>query len=111
MSKTVKRLWIGVLILILLTPIGLILPELFKAGVAWGEWGIEEIEKMIGYIPDGMKRLSELWRPLMPDYSFSGEEGRSLMLQSIAYIFSAILGIIGVVVIVYLLGRLLIPKK
>ncbi|MGD0919371.1 MAG: hypothetical protein ABSB22_23255 [Thermodesulfobacteriota bacterium] len=52
-----KRLWIGLFILALLTPLGVILPEKFNAGDAWGEWGPETLEKLLGYVPDGLKRL------------------------------------------------------
>ena len=44
------KLWIGIAILIILSPVGLILPELLKAGGAWGEWGADEIEKIAGHI-------------------------------------------------------------
>jgi len=33
------KLWIGIGALIVLSPLGLILPDQFKAGSAWGEWG------------------------------------------------------------------------
>ena len=44
---TTKKLWIGIVILTLLSPLGLIIPALFGAGGAWGEWGLEEIKKLI----------------------------------------------------------------
>jgi hypothetical protein len=37
--KGMKRLWCGLLVLILISPLGLILPGVFKSGAAWGEWG------------------------------------------------------------------------
>ena len=73
MTKSQKKLWIGLLILSLLTPLGIILPEKFKAGGAWGEWGPEELEKLIGYVPKGLKRLADLWKAPVPDYNFGGE--------------------------------------
>ena len=39
MTRFQKRLWIGLLIMALLTPLGIFLPEKFKAEEAWGEWG------------------------------------------------------------------------
>ena len=53
-----KKLWIGIGVLIVLSPLGLILPDHFKAGSAWGEWGLEEIQKMTGYVPLGFQKLS-----------------------------------------------------
>lgn len=63
MTKSQKKLWIGLFILTLLTPLGVILPEKFKAGGAWGEWGPEELEKLVGYVPEGLKRLAICGRP------------------------------------------------
>ena len=56
--KTVKKVWIGIAVLALLSPLGLILPAAFNAGGAWGEWSAEELRKLIGYVPAGFERLS-----------------------------------------------------
>ena len=99
------RLWMGIGILILLTPLGLILPGLFKAGGAWGEWGTEEIDKMLGYVPEGLRRMSELWSSPVPGYAFSGwDEG---VKAYVAYVLSGILGIAIVFAVAYVLGRIL----
>ncbi len=102
-----RRLWIGIGILILLSPLGLILPELFSAGGAWGEWGIEEIaewmhkEGLPAFIPDGLKRLSELWKAPFPDYTFKGwEEG---IKAYVSYIITAAIGGGAVVALTYIL--------
>jgi hypothetical protein len=100
-----KRLWIGIGILILLAPIGLILPELFKAGGAWGEWGVEEIKDIAGYVPQGLKRISELWSAPIPDYAFTGwDKGAKAY---VAYIASGIIGVMLVVALSYVLGKVL----
>ncbi len=104
-----KKLWIGIGILILLSPLGIILPEIFKSGGAWGEWGVDEIEKIAGYVPKGLKKLSELWRSPIPDYSFSGWEG--FLKSSIAYIISGIIGVGLVVLVSILIGRFLARKN
>lgn len=39
------KLWIGIGALIVLSPLGLILPDQFKAGSAWGEWGGKRFKK------------------------------------------------------------------
>ena len=36
--KTITKLWIFIAVLVILTPIGLVLPAYFKSGPAWGEW-------------------------------------------------------------------------
>ena len=109
MSKTistVKKMWLGLAVLALLSPIGLILPDKFKAGAAWGEWGADEIEKMLGYIPQGMKKLGELWQAPMPDYAFKGWDQLGLGMQSLAYVVSAIIGVAVIVAIIMLLGKI-----
>lgn len=101
--RTVTKLWIGLAVLIMLSPLGLILPEYFKAGAAWGEWGAEEIQKMMGYVPKGLEELSSLWNAPMPDYAFKGWEGRPLKDLSLAYVASAVLGITVTIGIVFLM--------
>ncbi|MCM8797503.1 MAG: PDGLE domain-containing protein [Candidatus Omnitrophica bacterium] len=109
--KTTAKLWIGLGILILLSPLGLILPEHFKAGDAWGEWGIDTIKELVGYIPQGLEKLSNLWRAPLPDYAFRGWEEKGLPHLSFAYIISAVIGIGIVVVIVIAIGKLLSKKE
>ncbi len=104
-NAKIKKLWIGIIILIALTPIGLILPELLKAGGAWGEWGADEIEKIVGYMPEGLKRLSEFWKSPIPDYAFSGWEAG--VKAYIGYILSGIIGVSLVIGVSFLIGRLL----
>ena len=60
--KITTKLWIGVGALIILSPLGLIIPDHFKAGSAWGEWGADKIQKLVGYVPKGLGKLSSLWK-------------------------------------------------
>jgi hypothetical protein len=100
-----RKLWIGIGILILLAPLGLILPELFKAGGAWGEWSVEEIRNIAGYVPEGLKRISELWSAPIPDYALTGwDKG---VKSYVAYIVSGLIGVVIVVALSYLLGKVL----
>ena len=85
-----KKLWIGVFVLIILTPLGLILPDYFKAGGAWGE-----------------KKISGVWDAPMPDYSFKGWEAKGLVHSSLAYIVAAIVGVMIIFGAVFLLGKML----
>lgn len=109
--KTITKLWILIAVLAVLTPIGLILPGYFKAGAAWGEWGIDEIQKFIGYIPKGLERLSSLWSAPMPDYSLKGWEAASLARLSVSYIMSAVLGLFVIIGLVYIIGKFLGKKE
>ena len=107
--KSHKKLWIGLFILALLTPLGVILPAKFNAGGAWGEWGPEELEKLIGYVPEGLKKLADLWKAPIPDYNFGGE-GASLAVQVISYIVSGILGILTVAGVIYVISKLIVKR-
>lgn len=109
MSKsisTVKKMWIGLALLALASPVGLILPAKFKAGSAWGEWSNDAIEKMLGYVPQGMKKLSETWQAPLADYAFKGWDRLGLAMQCLAYVISAVAGIAVIVAIILLLGKI-----
>jgi len=86
-----KRLIIGLIIMIILSPAGIVLPELFNSGDAWGEWGADDVNEMLGFTPEGMERLSSVWTSLIPDYNLFSEE-TPLYLNLISYIISAVIG-------------------
>lgn len=106
---TTKKLWIGIGILVLLTPLGLIIPALFGSGGTWGEWGLEEIEKIIGYVPEGMKRHAGQWKSPMPDYAVPGQ-GKGLSGESMGYVIAAVIGVVLTAGAGYLLSKLLSRK-
>jgi hypothetical protein len=108
--KLISKLWIALAILIVLSPLGLLLPKHFKAGSAWGEWGIDEIQKLAGYVPKGLQKLASLWKAPLPDYAFKGWEGKALPHLSFAYIISALIGIAAVVLVVLFIGKILTKK-
>jgi cobalt/nickel transport protein len=105
-----KKLWIGIGVLILLSPLGIIIPKLFNANGAWGEWGVDEIEKAVGFVPAGMKRLAEKWKAPLPDYGLPGQ-GQATASQSIGYIVTAIIGVALIVGIMYALTWVLTRRK
>lgn len=87
--------WAAVLILALLSPLGLL-----AANPAWGEWGLEEIQQKVGYVPAGMEKFQTppptVW---WPDYTVSG------LSEPAAYVLSAFLGIALCVGIFVLFSR------
>ena len=109
MSAT-RKLWWGLILLILLSPLGLILPEVFKSGPAWGEWSLEEIEKRVGFIPEGLKKLADLWYAPLPEYNVGGWEKKGLFHSSLGYILSGLLGVGAVVAVTLLLGKFMGKK-
>ncbi len=100
-----KELWMMLGILVVLAPLGLILPELLRASGAWGEWGADEIEDIVGYVPEGLKHISELWTAPIPDYAFTGwDKG---IKSYLSYIASGLIGTGVVVAISLILGKIL----
>ena len=108
--KTATKLWLALGALVALSPVGLVLPDRFKAGGAWGEWGAGEMESMVGYVPVGLKRLSEAWNAPIPDYALKGWQEKGLAHLSLAYILSAVAGVILIVGVVWVLGKILVKK-
>lgn len=105
--KTITKLWIGLAVLILISPLGIILPARFGAGSAWGEWGADELQKLVGYMPTGMKSLSERWIAPMPDYGFRGQTHA----QSGSYVLSGIIGAALVVALTLMVGKLMARRE
>lgn len=108
--KGTRRLWWGIIGLILLSPLGLILPEIFESGPAWGEWSLEELEKRLGFVPTGLKKIAELWSAPVPDYNLKSLEGKGLAHSSLAYILSGVLGVGIIFLICFFVGKFLSRK-
>lgn len=105
-----KKLWLWLFVMALLSPLGIILPELFNAGDAWGEWGIDTIEKLLGFIPEGMKKNADIWTAPISDYAFGGEN-TVLTMKIFSYIVSGFLGIIITSVIMIIIAGLLFKHE
>jgi cobalt/nickel transport protein len=110
MTKFQKKLWIGLAIMALLTPLGVYLPDKLKAGGAWGEWGPEELEKLLGYVPEGLKKMADFWKAPVPDYNFGGENA-AMSSQVISYIISGVIGIAAVAIVIYVITKFLIKHE
>ncbi len=104
MTKFQKKLWIGLLVMALLTPLGILLPQRLNAEGAWGEWGIDKLEKLLGFVPEGLKKLTDIWKAPISNYNF-GAEGASKTLRVVSYIASGFLGIGVCVLIVFIISR------
>jgi cobalt/nickel transport system permease protein len=97
-----RALWIGLAALIVIVPTGLLAP-----GTAWGEWGTEELSQLgLAFIPQGMAKLASFWSAPLPDYDLP-----ALGNANLAYILSAVAGIVIVLVVVWLFTMLVTARK
>lgn len=110
MKKFEKKLWLGLFIMALLSPLGIILPEKFGAEDAWGEWGLNALEKLLGYVPEGLKRTADIWTAPIPDYNFGGD-GALLFAKILSYIVSGIIGIILASVVMIIISKYLFKNE
>lgn len=88
LGKTNKKpVYALIAVLILAVPVGLL-----AEGTAWGEWGVDEIAKVVsrgaalGYTPSGMRNGFQL-SVLCPDYTMAG------LPDTVAYLLSAVIGV------------------
>lgn len=109
--RITRKLWIGIAILVVLSPLGLLLPAWLGGGTAWGEWSAGELQKMLGYVPAGMRHLDGIWKAPLPDYGVPGSAEVKPAGASAAYILSAVVGAVIVTVLAYALGRLLSRRE
>jgi hypothetical protein len=101
MDKLVRNLVIGLALLIILAPLGLL-----AVGETFGEWGSEELEEKLGFVPPGLEELSALWSAPLPDYAFpGGENSESMSVSVIAYILSAVVGVVVCGGLLYFVGK------
>lgn len=110
MGKTQKKLWIGLVVLALLSPLGILLPQTFNAGDAWGEWSADTLQHLLGYVPSGLKKYAEIWQAPLADYNFWGE-GADMGRQILSYIISGFLGLALTVSVIYLVSKVLFRSK
>jgi hypothetical protein len=102
-SKNYRKLWMGLGLLILISPLGLLLPELAKAGGAWGEWSGDELRSMLGYVPANLEALQGFWKAILSDYSIAGLQ-RSWQAK-LAYLVCGVIGASVIVAICFGLGK------
>jgi cobalt/nickel transport system permease protein len=82
-KNLVRNLIIGLLALVILTPIGLI-----ATGDPFGEWDIGTLQERVGYIPSGMSSgITNLWNTPLSDYGIAGVSA------PVGYIISALAGV------------------
>lgn len=100
MNKIQKNILLALLILLLLTPLGIILPSLFHSEGAWGEWSTEVVREKTGSVPRGMKKTAKIWKAPLANYGFG--KNNSSWSGILGYIVSAITGFGLILAITYL---------
>jgi hypothetical protein len=99
MDRSIRNLVIGMVVLIILAPLGLL-----AVGETFGEWGSEELKEKIGYVPSGLEKLSSLWSAPIPDYAIPGDESQRGMV--FAYYLSALIGVAICAGLLYFVGKM-----
>jgi cobalt/nickel transport system permease protein len=101
--RRLRWLWVGLAVLALLVPIGLLAP-----GTAWGEWSAGEIAQQPGVtaVPQGLQTLGSLWNAPL-----SGYDAPQLGNSNAGYILSAMVGVILITIVVWLFAQLLLSRK
>jgi cobalt/nickel transport protein len=107
--KTYKKYILFIGVLIVLSPLGLILPDIFEGGDAWGEWSVESIKKQIGYEPAGMKNDAAIYKAPVPDYNL-GKETDSLSKLSVSYIMSGLIGTVIILILTFGIFKIISRK-
>lgn len=98
MDKMMRNFAIGLVLLIILTPLGLL-----AVGETFGEWGPEEVKEKLGFVPPGLEQLSGIWNAPLPDYARPG--GEESMTVAAAYILSALIGVVVCGGLLYFVGK------
>jgi cobalt/nickel transport system permease protein len=111
MWRTVRPLWVGLALLMVLTPLGIL-----AAGTAWGEWSARDFsslqarEKMAqasqhaappAEPPRGLERLSRLWTAPFPQYAPT-----FVRRPAVGYALSAMFGSGAIILVSLIAGSL-----
>lgn len=89
---------IGLLILVTITPLGLL-----ATSDTFGEWSNKEVKEKLGFVPSGLEQLSSLWAAPLSDYTLPREGSQHNAAGT--YILSAAIGAVVCVGLLYLMGK------
>jgi len=94
-KNLLRNMIIGLLTLILLTPLGL-----FATGTPFGEWDVHTLQEKAGFVPTGINQSAgNLWTSPLSDYGIPGVSA------PVGYIISAIVGVALCGCLIYLVWR------
>jgi cobalt/nickel transport protein len=109
MNKLQKKILIMLLVLCIITPVGILLPLFFNAGDAWGEWSEQTVNDLVGYVPEGLAKYSDVWKAPISGYTVDSKD-TSMVHQSGYYIVSGIIGATAAYAIMLLISRLIVKN-
>jgi cobalt/nickel transport protein len=107
MNKLQKKILIILILLCLVTPVGILLPAYFNTGNAWGEWSAQTVKELVGYVPKGLEKYSDVWKAPLSDYSINKED-KSIVHQSGYFIVSGIIGATLTYIVMLLISRVIL---
>jgi len=114
--RSLRKLWISVALLLLLTPLGVL-----TAGKAWGEWNASEYSAAAGRAriaassqnqpapsetPTGLQRLSSLWTAPIADYA-----PQIVKSPALGYLLSGMFGVGLVMSLCFAMQSLLLRRR
>ncbi len=100
-----QKLFLGLLALALLTPLGIVIPKIFHAEETWGEWDTGHLRGVLGYVPERLARGAHIWHAPAAGYSFS-KDGACLASQLFFYFIAGMAGLALIAIAVVLLARI-----
>ncbi|WP_242975995.1 PDGLE domain-containing protein [Desulfosporosinus sp. FKB] len=105
-SYRIRNFVIGLLVMAVLTPLGLL-----ASGTAWGEWGGEDLQSQLGFIPSGLQKFSDFWHhTILPDYGITGFD-QTFWQQALGYLLSAFVGLLVIGFIAVIVQRLVLKHE
>jgi len=107
LDKLQKKILIVLLLLCLITPIGILLPMVFNAGDAWGEWSAQTVKDLVGYVPRGLAKYADVWNAPLPDYNLNNDD-TVIIHRSGYYLVSGIIGATLTYIVMLLISKLII---
>jgi len=105
MERNLKIFLAVLVILIIAVPAGLI-----ASGTAFGEWGPDDLQQMLGYVPAGFNQLAGLWHAPLQDYDLPGQHDTPLS-QTPGYYTSAIVGAALSCGAMYVIAKAMVKRR
>ncbi|ODA43078.1 Substrate-specific component NikM of nickel ECF transporter [Desulfosporosinus sp. BG] len=85
--------------------------RLLASGTAWGEWGGEDIQSRLGFVPEGFQKFGDFWNhAVLKDYGIAGYD-QTFWQQALGFLLSAFVGVLVIGLITFAIGRFVSKKR